>query len=1035
MRPLKIEMHYFGPYEDAAIDFTKFEKCSLFLVAGNTGAGKTTIFDAICYALFGQTTNEKDRSAAALRSDFAPADQETTVTFTFYHQGKTYQVKRRPKQDLVGRRGRTVERNQAVQLIYPLESDQPTEITKIKEADLFITKLLNLTRDQFRQVVLLPQGKFRQFLDSDSNTKAALLRDLFNTAVYDRWAQKLKDQLASRKREMAEQATKLLTLKENVPDIDAQLSNDEWQATVAKRVEKLRQRLVTLNLEEEKQQSRVNRLTKQVHGEQDLQQQLIELAAAKKAQTRLTAAHDQIARQQLEAANLHWFQAHQTGYQRWLDGQQTLADQQKQMSKLQDRQAELAATQEKSRQAYQQLAELQPVMEKQRDQARELRQKLPVFAEYQRLTRRVEKAKKRLAAAQKQQLALQKSIDQAEKQIQQLTSLLDSRGDLAAKELKLLKQQQSQDNLVKMDQQLSKQLTDQQATAREQQQLTDDVRQQAVLVAKQTDQFAKLTDAAARYQIARLAAKLRPGSPCPVCGAVDHPHPAQPGHQGAMVTDKQLQSARDDLQACRDKLSQLREQLRQSQQRLMTGQGAITDLQAKVAEQLGRTKLPDDWNDQIMQRSQRLTDKRRELDRQQEAARREQQQLEELKQRLSDGQAANKQAGDVVQQCQRDLVEGQATLAAKQVDLPVGYPDQEAALQQVSRWQQAVTAFKEQLTAADQRSQKITRDLAVTRSSLKTVQAAQASLQQQQSTLHQQLLTALKEYDSTAGWEFWEQAQQRLSQLADLEGTIRDYQTRLHDNQEQIDRLTSAIAGRSMPDLANTQAALQKAQQGLRDHQQLMGQVQAQQKQLVTAQQKVAKIVRANAHQATALNDLQTLVDVVTGSTESHIGLERYVLQAYFKEVLAAANVQLARLTNDRYQFEIDQGHHGAGTKWNGLEVNVYDDNAGKTRSARTLSGGESFMASLALALALCQIIQEQRGGISIDALFIDEGFGSLDQAALTDALRSLEELEGHRMIGIISHVTELEEQIPDQLVVTSVNGRSHVSYRHDIRA
>ena len=181
------------------------------------------------------------------------------------------------------------------------------------------------------------------------------------------------------------------------------------------------------------------------------------------------------------------------------------------------------------------------------------------------------------------------------------------------------------------------------------------------------------------------------------------------------------------------------------------------------------------------------------------------------------------------------------------------------------------------------------------------------------------------------------------------------------------------------------------------------------------------------------LAQLQTLTDVVAGNTESHLGLERYVLQAYFRDVLEAANVQLARLTNGRYQFELATESHGAGAKWSGLEVNIYDDNAGKTRSARTLSGGESFMASLALALALCQIIQEQSGGISIDALFVDEGFGSLDQEALADALRALQELEGYRMIGIISHVTELEEQIPDQLLVKSINGRSTVAYQHNL--
>ena len=250
MRPLKIELQYFGPYEHETIDFTQFRDQSLFLVAGNTGAGKTTIFDAMCYALFGQTTNDRDRSATALRSDFAPADRETLVTFTFIHQETKYQIMRRPKQVLKGRGGSFVEHNQAVDLIYPLDSPNPTEITKIREADTFITDLLNLTRDQFKQIVLLPQGKFRQFLDSDSNTKEALLRDLFNTARYEQWTQELKASLRDRKKDLGDQQTKLQSLKETIGELDPQLPISDWLVESTKLLNTLTSKLQVLTEKE-----------------------------------------------------------------------------------------------------------------------------------------------------------------------------------------------------------------------------------------------------------------------------------------------------------------------------------------------------------------------------------------------------------------------------------------------------------------------------------------------------------------------------------------------------------------------------------------------------------------------------------------------------------------------------------------------------------------------------------------------------------------------------------------------------------------
>ena len=296
-----------------------------------------------------------------------------------------------------------------------------------------------------------------------------------------------------------------------------------------------------------------------------------------------------------------------------------------------------------------------------------------------------------------------------------------------------------------------------------------------------------------------------------------------------------------------------------------------------------------------------------------------------------------------------------------------------------------------------------------------------------------QFFLFLAQYDVQLKWNFWQEASEQVATLSSLREQVTTFENQVQDNQSQQERLTKAINNHPMPDITSTQTKLNTEREQLRQYQQEMGQLTAQYKQLEETDQKIIKVVEKTGKLDQEINELQTLTDVVTGNTENHVSLERYVLQAYFQDVLVAANVQLDRLTNGRYQFELATESHGAGAKWSGLEVNVYDDNAGRTRSARTLSGGESFMASLALALALCQIVQEQSGGIKIDALFIDEGFGSLDQQALEDALHSLQELEDHRIIGIISHITELEEQIPDQLIVRSRNGRSYVAYQHEI--
>ena len=216
--------------------------------------------------------------------------------------------------------------------------------------------------------------------------------------------------------------------------------------------------------------------------------------------------------------------------------------------------------------------------------------------------------------------------------------------------------------------------------------------------------------------------------------------------------------------------------------------------------------------------------------------------------------------------------------------------------------------------------------------------------------------------------------------------------------------------------------------------QQKKGELQGNLQSLQDIYQQVIKINRQQSNELKKIQDLQTISDVMNGNTDSKLSLERYVLQNYLNEVLRVANERLDKLTDGRYAFVLsDDQAKGNGTKWSGLEINVYDDNAGQERSVRTLSGGESFMASLALALGLGEVIQERSGGIQVDALFIDEGFGSLDQDALNQALNALQTIKGYKMIGIISHVTELENQVPNQLQVISQNGVSHVEYRHEI--
>ena len=613
MRPLTIELHYFGPYEHQVIDFTQFTEHSLFLVAGNTGAGKTTIFDAMCYALFGQTTNDRDRSAAALRSDFAPADQETMVKFTFEHQDLKYQIMRRPKQVLKGRRGNLVEHNQAVDLIYPLESDHPHEITKIKEADTFITDLLNLTRDQFKQIVLLPQGKFRQFLDSDSNTKEALLRDLFNTSRYEQWATQLKNDLREQKKSLTAQETKLQSLKETVTEIDAQLTTKEWLAEAKNYLSRLKANLEHLGDDEQQQQKKVDQLDAQLHTEQELKKNIEALAELVKAGEILQAQAEKIQETKQQVKILDWYQEHQTEYQRWKDGEKRLQKLTADSNILHEDLRNLQKQQQVIETELQQTSQRQEEIDQLQAEVTDLTNKLPLFDDRDKLRSTVDELQTHLKQQKKQQAASQKKLQDAQQQLTVVTNNLKEHENLGEVQVQIPKQEVLQEKLTTAGKDLkqleTKLLSEKENCVKLKQEQGDAEK----LVQKSQSRLDDLNDRFARHQIAILAQKLKPATPCPICGSLDHPHPANLADDGELVTEAQVKAATVKAQQNRSTFDQLREQVRQSVAKIADLTTQLETQQANLAELLGDDEFPQEWEGQLENQAQNLAQRKTEL--------------------------------------------------------------------------------------------------------------------------------------------------------------------------------------------------------------------------------------------------------------------------------------------------------------------------------------------------------------------------------------------------------------------------------------
>ena len=1028
-------MRYFGPYKNETIDFSELTGTAVFLVSGNTGSGKTTIFDAMCYALFGQTTNDQDRDAAALRSDFAPNDQETSVTFIFKHQGRTYEVTRKPKQTLLGRGNKIVEHSTKVSLIYPLEDEQPTEISKISVANDFIENLLNLTRDQFKQIVLLPQGKFRQFLESSSNDKETLLRDLFNTSLYQKWAQVLKDRLAIQKKQHQTITTKMITIKESFPNVDPELSNDEWLKDASQIIEEQQEKVGNISREIEQLQKQTTSLNQKIDHQQRLVDAFNERKQKQDELERLLQQSPQMKRLNNEINHLTWFQEHQKAYLDYLHAQDAVHQEQRKLQENESLLDQLRSHQKELNKNNSLLEEQQTEINKIREQETVLKNLLP---QYEKKAQLVSLVAKQQAGIEKQQATLTKyqtTIQDSKQQLEQIDNQISDLGDLTEESIFQEKQKHQLENVESLFHEYSqhqKQFDKLKAQIDAGNNRLSEIDTQ---MKNARQRYEGLKDAHARNEIALLVQDLKPGSPCPVCGSKEHPHPAPINDRQDEVSSEEVDKANESLMKIQQKhatqQSRLEEwQHQQSRETKMMDQqlhksNDIMETDASTATDL--KQIVDELRQKVQSQEKELQSHLKLQQQYKSTKAKLQQTVEDAEPKLEDAKAEFNHANE-------KQTATRANLQTIIDNLPVAYPDQHEAEVQLNQWQKEIDKFDQRQKDIQQQLTAINEKIATTHQLITDNQSSIKNYQDQSTDLKKELSLALKKYSADQDWTFWEQSNKKVKQLPAMQRQWQEYQTKRTQLDSLLQRLNDQIGEQSLPDIDQGRKQLAMLQHQMSEGQQKKGELQGNLQSLQDIYQQVIKINRQQSNELKKIQDLQTISDVMNGNTDSKLSLERYVLQNYLNEVLRVANERLDKLTDGRYAFVLsDDQAKGNGTKWSGLEINVYDDNAGQERSVRTLSGGESFMASLALALGLGEVIQERSGGIQVDALFIDEGFGSLDQDALNQALNALQTIKGYKMIGIISHVTELENQVPNQLQVISQNGVSHVEYRHEI--
>lgn len=908
MRPLTLTLSAFGPYAgQITLALEQLGKNGLYLIRGDTGAGKTSIFDAIAFALYGEASGDQ-REAAMFRSQYAAPDTPTFVELTFESAGKTYRVRRVPEYTRPAKRGGgvTLQRAEA-----ELTMPDGRVVTRVKEVGQAVREIVGVDREQFAQIAMIAQGDFLKLLVASTEERMRIFRQIFHTGRYQKLQAALKDQLAalSRARDKLRDGLMQAVGSARYPAdsvlgqrlADAQAGRLLLQETAALLDEIVRQDSAA----QEAGRRALERLDKQIGQAARTLGQARELAAAR-TQLRDAQAKRQAIQQEMEKAG-----------------------------------AARAA-----------LAARKPEREALAQQAAALAEEVRRHEACSRLDQALEAAQKRYTAGCAAQAACAK----------QLTDLADQQAAARAGQERLADsairaEKQRAEHAALLEEQrafngLSRDLDAVAASARQYARVQKDYLAAAQSAEAAQGRYQQMNRAFLDEQAGILALGLQDGAPCPVCGACSHPRPAQVTLGAPREADlEQAKQQAAAAQAEAGRLSAEAGQLRGALEARRAG------LQQRARELLGDVPC-EEMAEQIAAAGAALRD------------------------RL----AACKSALDQAQQDMRQLDQFGHTLRTLEQAVQQAQARQAAAQQAIAR--------------AEQDTQHLARQKQELADGLRYPDqaAARRATQQTKDTIQ----------DLDRRTEQAEQAYQACKSQADaLEGTIAALAGQLeHAPEIDMETIQAELEAcnarrRALEDGQTARAArLDRNQDALRA-------LETHGAALAEAEQKWGWV--------------KSLADTAGGQLvgREKIMLETYVQMTYFDRILARANTRLMVMSRGQYELK-RRAQAENNRRQSGLELDVVDHYNGSVRSVKTLSGGESFQAALSLALGLSDEVQSAAGGVQLDVMFVDEGFGSLDEEALEQAVRALSDLSGgNRLIGIISHVEALARRIDRQIVVT----------------
>ncbi|WP_249872064.1 AAA family ATPase [Oceanobacillus saliphilus] len=1015
MKPLKLTMTAFGPYKNTEIiDFKELNETNLFAISGNTGAGKTTIFDGIAFALYGSASGTDREDNKMLRSDFADDSVHTSVELEFALSNRVYRVFRQLGHVKRGNKSKTGERYEFFEKIDGKEVPC-VERQIVSEIDKKVEAIIGLTQDQFKQIVMLPQGEFRKLLTSETENKEAILRRLFKTENY-----KQLNELLRNKKSIVEHDFNQVnqTLDHYIGNISSVLPiRYESLLSNVLSAEHYNVHQVVAGLEEEanfyqEQITGDEKKYKEAYNAHDQEQKAYHEAKAWNERFQEMDRKEKLLKElELRVPEFERKEKKLEAAERasTIEMYEKQAGEWRREEKIKEDTLEKAAVLKKTATANLQRTEITYKEEENKKEHREeAGKKLDRLQDHLPVVRDIDKQKKYLADLAGKGKQTHNDLEKVKTRMNEKNLQFDTyKEQINQLDQAVSQLPDKQQKLSEMREQ-AKVLKNYRELRNKQDKLTKDatLKEKEYLIAKEG--YIKLEKAWLNNQAIVLANHLHDGEACPVCGSLEHPQKA--------VTEEDLVT-KEQLEAFRKTLDEKDTMYRNAAADVKANLSQLADVEAEAAEYaVHSNNIPTVFHQLVesgkhaAKEVEELTASRNQLTKLKEA---QEKLLAEIKQLEPEHERLNK-----MYQEQRTTYKAEMAVYEERLR---NIPEAVRVLTELENQIHEAKTYKSKLEQAWENAQKqfqkakeeqtiAVAEMAHAKSQLKETGSKRESAEKQ-------FKAALVDA-SFAMEEAYQQAKVSAAERKILNEDIKQFNQQHATIKQQAAELQAALKEKTRIDLDLLSQKLAKSKQNYELAWQQLNRSKEHYQEATDLKANILKVDEQVRETEKQLRVIADLYDVIRGQNNRKISFERYLQIEYLEQIIDAANSRLKDLSNGQYYLTRSDRQESHGRQ-SGLALDVYDSYTGQTRDVKTLSGGEKFHASLSLALGMSDVIQSFQGNISIDTMFIDEGFGSLDEESLTKAIDTLIDLQqSGRMIGVISHVQELKSMFPATLEV-----------------